>query len=66
MASFADAMALTLFGMTIRDAIEAGVCIRCKYLIETLDPFTDEDAREYSITALCPICWDELTPEEDE
>lgn len=60
-----DAIARRLFGRTKDEAWEAGECIRCRAEVNPRDLET-LDRREYFLTALCPLCFVALTPEEGE
>lgn len=57
-----DVLARRLFGRTKDDAWEAGECIRCRLSVEPRG-LAPRDRREYFLTALCPVCFDALTPE---
>lgn len=58
-------MAVRLYGWTPGEAQQARQCIRCRVDVAP-ELLPNLDAREYEITALCPSCWDELFPPEDE
>lgn len=58
-----DVLSKKLFGRTRAEAHAAGVCIRCGKPPGSLE---EADAREYSISALCPTCWDEINIVDDE
>ena len=53
-----DSSARAAFGMTAHDAREREICIMCK---KKPDLSKKIDRDEYAITALCNICWDEIT-----
>ena len=59
-----DRLATRLFGQTRQDALDAGICIRCK-LPPDLASMSLADRREYAVTAICPTCWVDLFPEDD-
>ena len=61
---FKDKMAGNIFGMTLTEAWEKGVCIDCKTKMVDLEPLADIDIREWKISAICPICWDKIAKEE--
>ena len=54
-----DGLAIRVFGMSKAQAMEAGLCIRCK---APVDPRELEviDQAEYEISACCPKCWGEI------
>ena len=56
----ADKLALKLYGQTRQVAWSTGTCVRCRK-----PPVlgTQEDTREYYLSALCPACWQELFPD---
>jgi hypothetical protein len=61
MVKYLDNYAAAIFGMTQQQARRQGICIRCK-----ARPPEDMDAyaqREYSISALCPECFDQICEE---
>ena len=54
--TYADTLAVKLWGRTAAEARHDGICIRCA------EPFiaarhTPEDQAEYRISALCPGCF---------
>lgn len=59
-----DALARRLFGRTKDEAWEAGECIRCRLPVD-LRSLPTLDRREYVLTALCPVCFEALTPNEE-
>lgn len=59
-----DALARRLFGRTKDEAWEAGECIRCRVEVNPRSLPT-LDRREYFLIALCPLCFDSLTPKEE-
>lgn len=54
------------FGMTAKQAKEQGICISCKRSIEDIDMTDPMDHNEYSISALCPECFEDITKPDDE
>ena len=59
-----DTLALRLFGQTAEQAKARGECIRCRLPIVRA-ALSAADWREYQITAICPVCWVALFPEDD-
>jgi hypothetical protein len=56
---FLDVQAFQTFGITVSDAQEKGQCIMCKH--EALSRCTTEAGRrEYQISGLCEVCFDEI------
>jgi hypothetical protein len=55
-----DSLATHLFGMTIAEAIEKGVCIQCK---RKALPRCPEwvNVKEYAKSGLCAKCFNEIT-----
>lgn len=60
-----DLLASRLFGQTPAEAHALGRCVRCKRPVAVLD-LADRDRAEYLKTALCPQCWDDIFPQENE
>ena len=60
-----DAMARRLYGWTKGEAHAELSCVRCRNVMD-LAKVSREDAREYELSGLCPGCWRELFPPEDE
>jgi len=61
---FKDALARDVFGKTKEEATSTGLCISCgKPALERC--YSDAGRREYYISGLCEICFDEITNEED-
>lgn len=59
-----DRLALATFGRTRQSALDAHECIRCRRDLSAQE-WTAPDWREYRISALCPACFEALTPEEE-
>ena len=59
-----DTLALRLFGQTAEQAKANHECIRCRLPI-TREALSVADWHEYQITAICPVCWVALFPEDD-
>ena len=57
--AFKDGLAKTMFGMTVAEAHEKGVCISCKESMADLGMPTDKDREEYRISGLCYKCFPE-------
>jgi hypothetical protein len=60
-----DESAKAAFGMTREEAQEQGICIHCKQ-VALGRIHTPAGHREYHITAMCEVCWDELFGDDDE
>jgi hypothetical protein len=59
---FQETMATETFGLTKKEALEKGICINCKE--EALPKcYSDAGVREYRISGLCELCFDEITGE---
>ena len=58
---FRDDLCKTAWNMTVEEAHEQHVCIRCK---KAPEPMTKFDKVEYSISALCKPCWTIIVGEE--
>lgn len=62
-----DRLALAAYGMTRSDAWKDRVCLCCKRSTDVCIGATDGDgAREWALSALCPRCFDEALPPDDE
>lgn len=61
-----ESLAVAAFGLTREDALDDGICIRCKHDI-TGDAqeghWSFEDTREYFRSALCPSCFNAICDE---
>jgi hypothetical protein len=60
-----DDFAKQLFGVTIDESIEAGLCIQCK------EPaiakcYSQAGVTEYTISGLCEMCFDAIGGADDE
>lgn len=62
---FQDNMARNLYGVTKSEAISKGICIACK-LPAKPRIYSDAGRREYQISGLCEVCFDEITKPRDE
>jgi len=53
-------LAAKLFGITLEEAHEKGICVHCK---QPALPkcYSEEGRREYEISGLCEACFDEIT-----
>ncbi len=60
-----DITAKSAFGMTREEAQAKKVCVNCKLPVEGRI-HTPAGHREYHITAMCEVCWDDLFGDEDE
>lgn len=53
-----DTTAQAVFGMTTKEALEKGICVKCKEKTEEFnDPLSE---KEYKLSALCQGCQDEF------
>lgn len=59
--SFKDAFASGIYGMTASEARNKGICIHCK---QPPKLYSEAGRREYQISGLCELCFDEITAEE--
>jgi hypothetical protein len=57
-----DALAVSLFGMTTGEAIDAGICVQCKRDIvsDLLFVWDMQSVKEWTISAICPECWEAM------
>ena len=56
---FKDSMTKNLYKMTVKEAMEKGICIQCHE--EALpNCYSDAGRREYRISGLCEKCFDEI------
>lgn len=62
---FKDALSKECYGETTKDAQAKDICIQCK---EPALPKCHSDAgrKEYQISGLCEVCFDEITKKPDE
>lgn len=60
-----DAMARRLYGWTKAEAQAVLSCVRCRNTVD-LRGVPEVDRREYELSGICPTCWRELFPPEDE
>lgn len=58
-------LANNLYGMTLKDAHDSQVCIRCQATMEHLQPLSAADRQEYLLSGLCPKCFDTITKDEE-
>ena len=62
LAELKQKMAKDLFGITVQEAMSKGICIHCKNpALERC--YSAAGRREYSITGMCELCFDEITTE---
>jgi len=57
---FKTDFALSVFGLTLEDALSKNICIRCKTPVDNSD-WEPIDIDEYLISGLCPSCYDEIS-----
>lgn len=57
MKQFKDALAKDIYGITLTEAHEKGVCVCCKKSMYDMEPLSDIDFREWKISGLCPECF---------
>lgn len=62
MQSFLNTIAKQQYGMTIADALEQGVCVKCHQPAEPLC-FSVAGKREYQISGLCEHCFEGIFKE---
>ena len=63
--AFQEKLQKDTFGMTRDEAVSTEVCISCKKPVD-LSKMEEIDVREYHISGICPICFDELARDPDE
>ena len=54
-----DNLAKDLYGMTAAEAKEKGICVKCKHPAPKRC-YSDAGRREYQISGLCEICFDNI------
>ena len=55
-----DTMAKDLYGQTVEETTTTGLCIQCKKpALERC--YSEPGRREYKISGLCEVCFDEIT-----
>ena len=61
--AFKDALAEALYGTTVQEARQAGICVECK---EPALPkcYSPAGKKEYIISGLCEQCFDNITRKE--
>lgn len=59
---FKDEISIMATGMTKAEAHSQGICVKCRK-----PPLfrTENGIREYSISGMCEVCWDDLFKEEE-
>jgi len=58
-------MSASLYGISVTEAIEKGICINCQQLAMSYC-YSDAGVKEYYISGLCEKCFDEITGGGDE
>lgn len=56
---FLDQTAKKVFGVTKTEALEEGICVQCRELAIP-KCYSDAGLREYPISGLCELCFDEI------
>ena len=56
--SFREKIAKDLFGETLKEVHEKGICIKCK-MPALQNCYSDAGCKEYKISGMCEICFDE-------
>jgi hypothetical protein len=60
-----DKFSFELFGITRTQALQEGICVRCKKpALKNCQ--TEAGKKEFKISGLCELCFDEITSEEGE
>jgi hypothetical protein len=58
-----DKFSLELYGITRTQALQEGICVRCKKpALKNCQ--TEAGRKEFQISGLCELCFDKLTSEE--
>lgn len=57
---FKNDMAKHLYGITVAEAHEKGICISCKQEVGDTNIHTLSGQKEYKISGLCEDCWDKI------
>lgn len=60
-----DSLARSVVGRTAAEANASSECIRCNRNVNT-DELQTEDATEYALSGICPGCWNDLLPDEED
>ena len=61
--AFQDNLARSIYGLTSDEAQSQGICISCR-LPAKERCYSSAGRREYEISGLCEICFDEITKED--
>lgn len=61
---FKNDLTKSLYGMTKDEAVQKGICVQCKNPIEGRI-YSNAGKREYKISGLCEICFDNITKIEE-
>lgn len=62
--TFKDKFAKSLFNMTVDEAVERRICIKCQSPVE-YNSWDSLDIDEYLITGLCPDCYCAITKDDE-
>jgi predicted amidophosphoribosyltransferase len=62
---FKDKISKEMFDMTMTEAKIRGLCVSCKKDIKQME-LCSRDRKEWSISALCPTCFDEMTESKED
>ena len=55
-----DSISTEVFGMTVKEATDQGICISCRRpALERC--YSDDGKLEYPISGLCELCFDKFT-----
>lgn len=59
--NFLDSISLVMFNMKRSTAIKEGVCVLCgRPITHKFMEITNDEIKEFNISAVCPICQDAL------
>ena len=66
MNKFTESLGKEIFGVSPKESIAKHRCIGCWTFVD-LGAMSPVDAKEFSISGLCPVCWDKMfeEPKED-
>jgi len=58
-----DELSKDLYGKTTDQAIDSGLCIQCNQPAIPIRCYSEAGIKEFYISGLCEICFDEITKE---